>query len=810
MAPRPQRNQEAEGSDRLPDSIRRAALRAVGDGAISKAARLLSEELHSVPTDCQAALQALHPCADAPALPAGSFPIGDDFSLEEVLQALSSFAPGSSGGFSGLMPDHIKGPESPAQTSVLGHLARICSDFAWGRFPPEHGAILAGARLIPIGKTGGGVRPIAVGEFIRRLAGKLLVQRYQMDAAKSLPPVQYGVGVKGGAEAIIHHARAWLETAPPDHGLLQLDFSNAYNSIHREHLLQAVATHCPIFLHYAKSCYANPVTLFAAGYTIASEEGQHQGCPCGPLFFSASILCLSRAADSIQNGWSKWYLDDGHLAGSIADLDTLLAQLEPAAANLGLKLNRKKCALLKASSHDNPDWLKDIPRIQPDQCMRILGSPVGPVEACKAWVKSNTIDPLALALGRLAELANPQAASLILRQCLSGCKVNWILRTTDPETALWTAHQVSPLLRQAWATLLGSDPGDAQWELACLPIRLGGAGLNDPIMSWDAACLASWAGSLSMPGVKPQSVSQALVSAMQHVVTRAPSLGSPLLRAAEMGIVAVRQHALFAKWKEQSFWSDEIQELKAKVWDSTVTERLRSLRRLQCAPDGGLWLTALPAASPDRISAPEFQALLQVRTGARLWADGTPCKGCGTLMDGWGDHAQSCASCGMYKRHNRQRNNLWSLGEKAGWDPELEKTIPGSTDRPDVVFKTLNSRPLAIDVTIVHPLRPSSQPAARGESPVSATVAEKAKNAHYVPLCNRANPSWGFRPFAMETTGGMGPGATLTTKQLIRYCSMRSGEAVSAVAARIRESLHVTLAKGRAEMLVAARPVEDS
>jgi hypothetical protein len=52
----------------------------------------------------------------------------------------------------------------------------------------------------------------------------------------------------------------------------------------------------------------------------------------------------------------------------------------------------------------------------------------------------------------------------------------------------------------------------------------------------------------------------------------------------------------------------------------------------------------------------------------------------------------------------------------------------------------------------------------------------------------------------------MGPVATLATKQLIRYTSMRSGEQVSAVAARIRESLHLALAKGRAEMLVAARP----
>jgi hypothetical protein len=218
------------------------------------------------------------------------------------------------------------------------------------------------------------------------------------------------------------------------------------------------------------------------------------------------------------------------------------------------------------------------------------------------------------------------------------------------------------------------------------------------------------------------------------------------LAAVEQGVVAVRQHALFPKWKEQSAWADEIGDLVAKDWDIVVTDRLRSLRRLQKAPDAGIWLTALPAASQDRFSA----AMLAVRTGARLWPDNTPCRGCGSAMDGWGDHAQCCGENGLYRRHNRLRNKVWALGESAGWTPTLEETIPDGTDWPDVVFKSLNTRPLAIDVTIIHPLRPSSQSAARGEASVSAIEAEKAKCAHYTPLCNQANPSWGFRPLERE------------------------------------------------------------
>ena len=116
----------------------------------------------------------------------------------------------------------------------------MCSDFAWGRLPPACLAALAGARLIPLGKKGGGVRPIAVGETLRRLAGKLLIARYQPEAAGRLTPEQVGVGVPRGAESLVHRVRMWLQQAAPDHVLLQLDFRNTFNSVKRKVLLQAI------------------------------------------------------------------------------------------------------------------------------------------------------------------------------------------------------------------------------------------------------------------------------------------------------------------------------------------------------------------------------------------------------------------------------------------------------------------------------------------------------------------------------------------------------------------------------------------
>ena len=53
---------------------------------------------------------------------------------------------------------------------------------------------LAGATLHALPKKQGGVRPIAVGEVLRRLVGKLLCQAVREESRAYLWPLQVGVG----------------------------------------------------------------------------------------------------------------------------------------------------------------------------------------------------------------------------------------------------------------------------------------------------------------------------------------------------------------------------------------------------------------------------------------------------------------------------------------------------------------------------------------------------------------------------------------------------------------------------------------
>ena len=86
---------ETTSEDLIPKSIRHAALRAVNEGALGKAARILSEKTFTLPADVPAALQALHITPDFTSLPAVTLPPGDDFTPTEIAAMLRKFSPGS-------------------------------------------------------------------------------------------------------------------------------------------------------------------------------------------------------------------------------------------------------------------------------------------------------------------------------------------------------------------------------------------------------------------------------------------------------------------------------------------------------------------------------------------------------------------------------------------------------------------------------------------------------------------------------------------------------------------------------------------
>ena len=78
---------------------------------------------------------------------------------------------------------------------------------------------LAGGSLTALNKLKDGclsdVRPIAVGEVLRRLTGKCLCALVKLKASDFFEPLQFGVACPLGSETIIHGIRSCVQVCDP-------------------------------------------------------------------------------------------------------------------------------------------------------------------------------------------------------------------------------------------------------------------------------------------------------------------------------------------------------------------------------------------------------------------------------------------------------------------------------------------------------------------------------------------------------------------------------------------------------------------
>ena len=120
----------------------------------------------------------------------------------------------------------------------LGVIA-LLKDIINGNLPERARQLLLASRLVALAKPNGGkYRPIAVGELFYRVAGVIIVRKVTADAAALLAPHQLGVGVRSGAERVVHSLQHSLTDKDTKRALLKVDISNAFNSCDRARVLR--------------------------------------------------------------------------------------------------------------------------------------------------------------------------------------------------------------------------------------------------------------------------------------------------------------------------------------------------------------------------------------------------------------------------------------------------------------------------------------------------------------------------------------------------------------------------------------------
>jgi len=132
--------------------------------------------------------------------------------------------------------------------------------------------------VYPLIKNGSGVRPIAVGEVLRCLNSKLASSAVGHIAVEHLSPLQVGVGIKIGTEAIIHAVNILLGNVENrrNNVLIKVDLSNAFNRISRATIFHEVQNIFPLLFPWVEYCYSSSPLLFE-NETILSSAGVQQG-----------------------------------------------------------------------------------------------------------------------------------------------------------------------------------------------------------------------------------------------------------------------------------------------------------------------------------------------------------------------------------------------------------------------------------------------------------------------------------------------------------------------------------------------------
>ena len=108
-------------------------------------------------------------------------------------------------------------------------------------------------RLIPLDKNPG-IRPIGVGEVLRRIIGKTITSFLREDIKEAAGPLQVCAGYSAGTEAAIHAMSNVFEEEGTD-GVLLIDANNAFSQMNRAVAMQNLRITCNKMSMYIINTY---------------------------------------------------------------------------------------------------------------------------------------------------------------------------------------------------------------------------------------------------------------------------------------------------------------------------------------------------------------------------------------------------------------------------------------------------------------------------------------------------------------------------------------------------------------------------
>ena len=843
---------------------RHRVLQLIEEGQYSKAAKaLVSEGVFQLDESVLAQLAEKHPQGTSYVPTEAALPQAHSecreclpFDAASVLAAIRSFPRGTAPGASGLRAQHLvdalESPSLAEDCQVVAVLAKVCSSLATGDVASDLAPWMAGAPIFPLKKKDKGIRPIAVGEVMRRLVGKLWLgsSKIKEKYEPFLKDVgQLGVRVKNGADRIIMALRHW--TNKPEnlrHIVLKIDFSNAFNSVSRKAVAEAISKCCPALLPWFEFCYAEPAFLFCQNQKLpfGSWQGVQQGDPLGPLFFALAIAHIcQKIKEECPSALSLWYLDDGVMAGTVEEVLNAWHCIENLCGEVGLSLNISKCELWThtPAEVDLSGFPAEMRRLAPEG-FDLLGVPIGTKEFCETSTRRR-VAKIRSFLSKLHVIDDPQAELALVRCCLGYPRFAFAIRATPPDLISTAIDEFDSLMDEVSAErfdLAFDEDTKRQWHL---PVRMGGVGIAKAAEAAPAAYLGNVLFShehvgellstdidcMDIPGAEaawnmfkeilegtedplPQEVLDVLSnSELFHRV--APADGE-----SPKDFVA---RARTAGDKDQHCLHSLVQEKRLRQWlahrppaygEPPERNLLRKLSVIRGDADVGYvgsWLNVVPnKATGFKMPKPMFVALLKWWFGNFVCPQGqcpeTSLRNiqCPVLLDPWGDHAVMChtgATC--IARHDWVNVTWMATLKSLGYHVRREIRVDPASQRRSADTFVLNweeGTPAAHDWTVTHVLAADGLRAHSLDPNWACQTAEMRKVTKDAGLCRSRGVD--FVPLATDTFGGFGPSAKDALLKVANRGRVTDGDEATVSVKRLAQKMRFSTMKGLGTQLI--------
>jgi len=668
--------------------------------------------------------------------------------------------------------------------SIAALARRLCTSF----IDPLIVSPLVACRLIALDKNPG-VRPIGVGEVVRRIIAKAALSIIRSDIQRAAGPIQLCAGQISGVEAAIHSMRTMFSTDDTE-GMLLVDASNAFNSLNRNVALQNIQYICPPFFTLLVNNYRLPAPLYVDGDVLYSNEGTTQGDPLAMPFYALAILPLiQRLPDMVKQ---TWYADDASACGDLHNLRFWWDQLSQLGPLFGYYPNAKKTWLVVKPQH-----LELAHHVFSGSNVNItaegrpyLGAAIGTASYISNYVSQKVnlwIEELTL-LSVIAKSQPHAAYSAFTHGIIS--KWLFIARTIPDVSSCYQPLEVCVRNIFIPAVTGRPPPGDLERDLLALPARVGGLGITNPVHLSSVEFEAS----------------TKVTGPLQSLILSQTGVYSEDVRCAQLSLKSAVQRSKSA--------------VMVSSRDALLEQAPPSLKRsLGLASERGAsnWLTVLPVQEHGfTLHKTAFHDAVALRYGwdpIRL-PDHCPC---GVKFSV--EHAFSCPRGGFpIIRHNEIRDLTASLLTEVCTEVQVEPTLQPITGE-HFDHATLNTEDGArldismngfwggkceksyVDVKVFNPHAPTN----RSSAPRSIYRRhENIKKRTYEARIREVEHAT-FTPLIFSATGGMADQAIVFYKRLASLISEKRNDHYAIVMGWIRCCLSFSLLRSAIRCLRGSR-----